>query len=71
MAQGIVRVTPRLGVRNSGSLQITVVDIVNTYHIKVGDTLTFDDPGFTLRVGDTVDCTVLSSTTCRVNRVIP
>lgn len=66
MAHGIIRVTPR----SPGSLDITQVDSVNPYNIQVGQSMSFAAPSFTLRIGDNVDCTVLSATTVRVNSIL-
>ncbi|HLG33319.1 MAG TPA: hypothetical protein VI757_00440 [Bacteroidia bacterium] len=66
MSKGIVRVTPKPGA--SGSLQVTVADS-NPYRVTAGSILSFADPGFPVIVGESVDCTITSGTTCDVIRV--
>jgi hypothetical protein len=67
MSQGTVKVTPKPGV--SGSLTVTKAD-TNPYRVSDGATLSFADPGFPVEVGNNVDCTITSATTCNVTRVL-
>jgi len=61
MSQGIVKVTPKPGV--AGQLVVIVVDL-NLYGVRVGDTLSFPDPGTPLSEWDIVDCTITSRNDC-------
>ncbi|HKB43136.1 MAG TPA: hypothetical protein VKC90_02060 [Chitinophagaceae bacterium] len=67
MSQGIVRVTPRPGVL--GQLQITIADS-NPFGVRVGDSLNFAAPRFTVNVEDVVECTIDSRTDCTVTKVL-
>lgn len=67
MSQGIVKVTPKPGAM--GSLQVTIAD-VNPWRVVAGTMLSFPAPSFEVKVGDTVECTINSATTCTVTRVI-
>ena len=65
MAKGIILILPR----SPGTVQITAVDPDNPYRISVGARLQFDKPGFTINLNDTVNCTILSTSTCRLDNV--
>lgn len=65
MSKGIVRITPRNN--SKGKLSITLADS-NPYGVVVGSELSFSDPGFTVNVGDGVNCIINSASTCTVTR---
>jgi hypothetical protein len=67
MAQGIVRVTPRPG--SPGQLSITVAD-PNNNEVKVGDLVSFSDPGFAMKVGQVVNCNILNKTSCVITTAL-
>ncbi|MCG3168096.1 MAG: hypothetical protein POELPBGB_03896 [Bacteroidia bacterium] len=66
MAQGIVKSTPRPGVAGStGTLQLSTLDSTATsYKLTTSSVLSFTQTGFA--VGDTVNCTVDSTSACTV-----
>jgi hypothetical protein len=65
MAQGIVRITPK----SPGTLEVTAVDPVNPFRIRVGQMLTFEKPTFRVERDDIVDFTALSDSTAKVTKV--
>jgi|GEM_PF-6896911 len=66
MAQGIVRITPK----SPGTLQVTAVDPVNPFRIRVGQSLTFEKPDFRVELDDLVDFYALSDSTAKVTQVV-
>jgi len=65
MAQGIIRLTPKRGA--SGSLVITNVD-PNTFGVKVGSSLTYSLSNIETTVGQTVNCSIISKSTCIITK---
>ena len=69
MSQGIVKVTPRPG--SWGTLEVSTVGPETTPSIvAVGKTFDFNDPGFSVGLGQTVECAFDSTSKCTVSRVI-
>jgi len=68
MSQGIVKVTPKKA-EFEIQVEVTVAD-PNPYDVKPGDLLSFPDPGFSLKDGNDVNCTITSSSTCKVDKIL-
>lgn len=63
MTKGIIKITPKPG--SPGQVQVTNVE-PNQFGVKAGSILEFSEPGFQVKVNDSVDCTIISHASCNL-----